>query len=1121
MKISKKILLSFGILASTIFGLFMNTNEVKAENYTGQAIWPSEYISNIYIKKDRSDGYSKYQQARFIRRSEDNKFVYCLQPFVDIDNNYVYKVARSDYETYLNMTKEQFVKANLYAYYGYGYTGHSEHKWYAITQLLIWRTVEPNSQIYFTNSLNGTRNDSLFASEIAELENLVNSHYKTPQFNELNNLSMPINQTITINDVNGKLNEYSVKETKNINASINGNSLTITATGIGEASLTISKSDTKFTVPPIVYFNDHSQNVFRLGAYDPITVNFRLSVFGGKVTINKIDKETNQQKAQGDATLQGARYGIYQENGNKVGTITTVNNGNATSGYLPSLGKYYLLEEASSTGYYVDNTKYYFDVTLDNLNPSVNVYEEIIKSKIKITKLDNENNSCLAQGDATLQGAKYGIYNSKNELVDTVVIGNDCTATSKDLPYGKYTIKELESSEGYYIDSNSYEIHITNNNIVNVTSKEQVIKTKIKVTKLDSENKTCTAQGQAKLDGAKYGIYNSKNELVDTVVIGNDCTATSKDLPYGKYTVKELEPSEGYYIDSTKYSISIVNNELIEIISYEEVIKNYISILKQYDFVDGQTTFLNAEKDIVFDIYYLDGRKFDSIKTDKNGYASINLPYGVWKLRQVNTNTGYEKIYDFFITVNRESELEQYYNILNNKLSAYLQVFKVDEETGKTIALANTTFKIYNKDTKQYISQFVGGKVYSEFKTDDEGKFVTYLKLEAGNYKLIEVSSPKGYLLNKDGLDFTIGNDTHYSYTTYGAFITVYFKDKPIKGIIEVNKTGENVVIENGEYSYGTIKLDGVEFELYASEDIKSSDGNHIYYLKGDLVDKLVTDKNGYAKSKELPLGKYYLIEVKTKDGYVLNDTKYNIELVEKDNKTAIVYSKSDIDNKLFKGKLEFTKTDLVTGDVIPNTKVEIYTDKDELIFTGKTNNEGKIIIKDLFVGKFYIVETEAVTGYKLNNDKVYFEIKSNGEIVKANMTNEKIKGTLEFTKVDFSTSEPLPNTLIEIFNEKDELVFSGRTDENGKIIIEELEYGKYYIVESEAPEGYQINNEKMYFEILEDGEIVKCTMTDEKIIIEVPNTEENSYIIPISVLLIGISTGIIIYEEIKKKRKK
>ena len=118
----------------SIFGI----TEVHAEQYTGQAIWPSEYISNIYIKKDRNDGYSKWQQARFIRRSEDNAFVYCLQPFVDIDNNLpYYEIARSDYELYLNMSKEQFRKVNLYAYYGYGYGNHTDAKWYAITQILI------------------------------------------------------------------------------------------------------------------------------------------------------------------------------------------------------------------------------------------------------------------------------------------------------------------------------------------------------------------------------------------------------------------------------------------------------------------------------------------------------------------------------------------------------------------------------------------------------------------------------------------------------------------------------------------------------------------------------------------------------------------------------------------------------------------------------------------------------------------------------------------------------------------------------------------------------------------------------------------------------------------------
>ena len=189
----------------------------------------------------------------------------------------------------------------------------------------------------------------------------------------------------------------------------------------------------------------------------------------------------------------------------------------------------------------------------------------------------------------------------------------------------------------------------------------------------------------------------------------------------------------------------------------------------------------------------------------------MNLPYGVWKFHQVNTTTGYEKIYDFYITVNETSEKEQYYNILNNTLYAYLQVIKVDSETGKTIAIANTTFKILDTDTNQYVSQYVGGKVYSEFKTDENGKMITYLKLPAGNYKLIEVSAPNGYLKDKDGLKFTIGNDTHYSYTTYGAFITVTYKNTPIKGQLEIKKTGENLVIKDGKYTYKDKKLSAVE----------------------------------------------------------------------------------------------------------------------------------------------------------------------------------------------------------------------------------------------------------------------------------------------------------------------
>ena len=200
---------------------------------------------------------------------------------------------------------------------------------------------------------------------------------------------------------------------------------------------------------------------------------------------------------------------------------------------------------------------------------------------------------------------------------------------------------------------------------------------------------------------------------------------------------------------------------------------------------------------------------------------------------------------------------------------------------------------------------------------------------------------------------------------------------------------------------------------------------------------------------------------------------------------------------------------------------IEIYTENDELVFSGRTDSEGKITIDRLPKGKYYILEKEAPEGYKLNEEKMPFEIKENGEVIKSTMKDEDITGTLEFTKLDFSNDNPLPNTLIEIYNaETDELVFSGRTNEEGIITIEKIKYGKYYILEKEAPEGYELNPDRMYFEIKEDGEIVKSVMKDHQIV-RVPNTEANDYkdllISGISLMIIG--TGVIIYGKKKKKK--
>lgn len=726
----------------------------------------------------------------------DGVVAYCIEPGVHTEDDLIYADGSTD-GSKMGFDDDVIEYISLIAHYGYGYRGHDSIKYYMAAQGLIWDKIlndkEKTTYWYYKPNQNDRIN---ITNEQNEILNLVSKHYDKPSFNN-ESYTLQVGETITLTDSKNVLSDFDIS-VNGADYTLNGNTITITPKKSGKIAITFTKKQ-EYNESCLFYYSEKYQNLMTMGNVDPVQTRVTINAYYGAIELNKADSETG-----------------------------------------------------------------------------------------------------ISQGQATLKGAKYGVYNLSGELLTTI--------TTNENGYGK-------------------------------------------------------------------------SEAV---------------LQYGAYYVQEISPSTGYYLDNTRYDVDVMGTANVTMNVTENVIKNYISLLKQYDYVDGNTTLINAESGITFEIYYPDGNLYDSITTDKNGYATINIPYGVWRFHQVNTNAGFEKIYDFYITVDENSELKQYYNVLNNKLSAYLQVVKIDKDTGETIAIADTTFKILNVDTNQYVSQYVGGKVYSEFKTDETGKFVTYLKLEAGNYKLVEISSPKDYLINPDGLLFTIGDGTHYDYTTYGAFITVYFENKVIKGQIEINKKGESIKIENGSYTYEEKPLENVTFEIYAKEDIFSSDGNTLYYEKDQLVDKITTNKDGYAISKELYLGSYYIIETKTDNDYVLDTRKYEFTLTAKDNKTPIVYYSYSALNLLKKGTLEFTKTDVTTGKEIPNTKVEIYHVKDgdtsELIFTGITDENGKIIIDDLFVGKYFIVETDPATGYRLSEEVVPFEIKENGEIVKANMTNERIE---------------------------------------------------------------------------------------------------------------------------------
>ena len=765
---------------------------VNASTYNETFNDKSQWISGDYILKVKGST-RKYQQMTVITRNSDGSFVYCIEPGTPVSDGAVYPGQDFDQSYVGQMTQEQWRRITLLAYYGYGYGNHTDIHWYTVTQYLIWQTVPHGYDIYFTDTLNGNR-ITKYTNEINELNRLVEEHNIRPNLSN-DTIDMVIGDTVELTDSNNVLNKFEVVDTDNVSASISGNTLSITANDVGDGSVTISKRDKNYSHPAIIYYHPTSQDLMMRGAYDPIDVNLKIEIVGGKVSVKKVDMDTGLGIAQGDATLDGAVYGIYDLEGNRVGEVISKGGEYVTSDYLPSLGTFFLKEEKSSTGYELNETKYFFNITKDDLYPEVDVTEKVIERDLKIFKV----------------------------------------------------------------------------------------------------------------------------------------------------------------------------------------------------YASDETGFLTGEPNVTFDIYLKStGEKVTSITTDENGYATATLPYGIYTVRQVTTTEDHEMVEDFEIVVNEYSEDPIYKLLANAEITARLKVIKIDSETGNTIPVAGIKFKIFDVENNEYVCQ-VTDKEQCVFETNDEGILLTPLPLESGTYRLEEQDQKlDGYLWNEEALTFAIGDDsTLINDNVFGAIVEVEFENTQVKGKVEINKTGEELIIEDDSYHYEKIKLEGAEFELRANEDIIV--GGKTYYKKGELVTILVTDKDGYASIDNLPLGKYTLKEIKSANSNVLDPNTYEFELVYEDQYTEVVYKTFTLDNKYPKGELEFTKTDLVTGDPLPDTKIEIFTEDGVKVFEGRTDENGKIIITDLPVGKYFILESDAPDGYILNEEKLWFSITENGEIVKADMTNEKI----------------------------------------------------------------------------------------------------------------------------------
>lgn len=519
---------------------------------------------------------------------------------------------------------------------------------------------------------------------------------------------------------------------------------------------------------------------------------------------------------------------------------------------------------------------------------------------------------------------------------------------------------------------------------------------KIKIQKIDKDSldEDKILSTEASLVGAVYGIYNSNDELVDELTIGDDFTATSKYLPLGKYKIKEITPSLGYTLDEGVYVSEITKDAInVELDVYEKVIERKIELSKFY--AQGETGILNPELEIEFGFYNNKGEEVSVVKTNKQGYCSVTLPYGTYTIKQLNVTKDHEKVEDFSITVNNDSDEVIRYTMANAEIKAKLKVIKIDKETGKVIERSNIKFKIFDVNKNEYVCMTVTyptAESICEFKTDETGTLITPDVLASGVYRLEEVDQAiDGYAWNKESVEFEIGaNSELITDNEFGVLFEVKFENREVKGQVEINKFGEDFVIENDEYHYIKNNLEGVVIGIYADEDIYNGVGE-LKYKKDTLITEITTDADGYGIATDLYLGKYYAKEISTLDNYVLSDEIYKFELKYKDQYTEIVEVIVEIENYLKKGTLDFTKVDVSTSEPLPNTKIEIYTENDELIFSDYTDEFGKIIIDNLYLGKYYILEKEAPAGYYLNSEKMWFEILENGDIVKCTMTDEMI----------------------------------------------------------------------------------------------------------------------------------
>lgn len=704
---------------------------------------------------------------------------------------------------------------------------------------------------------------------------------------------------------------------------------------------------------------------------------------------------------------------------------------------------------------------------------------------------------------------------------------------------GTYTV--TEESINKYVPQNSQTVTVEGGNkTATVTFSNVLKKFRVSVNKQDIEK--THPQGDAKLGGAIYGLYHG-DTLVAQYTTQNDGTFTTDYFVCDtNWNLKEIQPSEGYLLDETVYQVGA--DPQLYTVEYnwtsntvkEQVKKGKVSIIKHTD--DGSTKIETPEKGAEFQLYLKSSGSFvnadpderDTIICDEDGFASSKLlPYGVYTVHQTKGWDGREKITDFDVFI--QSDNVTYKFLINNaNFSSYLKVVKLDKETNKQIPYAGAAFEIYDADGHRISMKYTYPQVTTihTFYTNSEGYLITPEKLEYGDYKLVEVQAPYGYVLDSTPIAFSINQESS-STDTGVTVVKVKAKDIAQKGIIEITKTGEVFSSVNSStneklnfntympiYENGNLK-DAV-YEIYAAEDITTPDGT-VRAENGELVDTITTGDKGIAKSKELYLGKYTIVEKTAPLKFVLNKDKHNVELTYAGQNIKVTSTALSVYNERQKVSVSLNKAmeqdetyGIGNNKEITSVQFGIFADegvkaadgtsipKDSLVTFANCDENGKLTFDcDLPIGyKWYAKEIATDEHYILSNKHYQFNTDYAGQNTKVIAIdvngNEKIENTLKRGKVEGvktnKDNDKLEGATIGIFKidtteftEKTAIVTT-KTDKDGAFSFNNIPYGEWVVKEIAAPAGYAVDATQHHIYISDDGVVINVTMIDKQVLI-------------------------------------